>query len=125
MESESKLVEGAMFHINHIVYIAHVVNKMSIAISDEVETFEIRELLEDFLFGDAEIDFQSVGSEVWRHEAQLAHQRGCTLVDMCRHKETTYAVHLVKDAVDIHIDGVEQVVLLLAQISSFSSTMSW
>jgi len=109
-----KLVEGAVLHVDEVVDVAHIVDEMGVAVGDEVEALEVGELLQYLVLGDAEVNFETVGPEVRRHETQLAHERGGALVDVRRHEEAADAVHLVVDAVDVDIDGVQQVVLLLA-----------
>lgn len=45
VQCHCKLVEGAVFHVYDIVNIAHIVDEVCVAVGDEVEPFEVGELL--------------------------------------------------------------------------------
>ena len=96
-----------MFHIDNIVHVTHIVDEVSIAVGNETKLFEVCELLDELVTGGEFVDFKAVGLQVGRNKAQLAHQTGGTLIDMCRDKQTTNTMHLLVNTVNVHIDGIE------------------
>ena len=105
-----KFIEVAVLHIDDIVDLADVVDKMGVAIGDETELFEISILLKKVVLGDELVDFESVGTKVRRDETELAGEGGGPFVDMGGDEKAADAVYHFIDAVDIDIDSVEQMV---------------